>query len=266
MPNFYAHIRFCLAVRRRLEPSLRAVLTAERDAFLCGGFGPDPLYFYTGHHGPVKLRQVGLELHHQSGAEALEPFRRPILEERPYAASFAAGYLLHYLLDAHCHPFVRQVAGQGQITHFALEGEYDRYLLQRDGATYLDAFPKKQLPEAFLQLAAEMAPEVTPEIYQQSLREFRWVSLKMGNWAGKPVRHAVNAVSHVPAARPIRGMILNKEPDERTREHLLTLDRLTEEAVEPAVEELARFFEAVRENRPFSETLSRDFSGNGGEA
>ena len=31
MPNFYAHIRFCLAVRRRLPPDLRAVLTAERE-------------------------------------------------------------------------------------------------------------------------------------------------------------------------------------------------------------------------------------------
>lgn len=171
---------------------------------------------------------MGLALHHHTGAEALEPFRRPILENKPYAVSFASGYLLHYLLDAHCHPFVGQVVGQGQITHFALEGEYDRYLLRQDQATYLEVFPKKSLPAAFLRLAAEMAPEVTPEIYRQSLREFRWVSLKMGNWAGKPVRHAVNVVSHVPPARPIRGMILSKEPEEAVREHLLTLDRLTE--------------------------------------
>lgn len=265
MPNFYAHIRFCLAVRRRLPPSLRAVLTAERDSFLCGGFGPDPLYFYTGRHGPGKIRQAGLELHHHSGAQAMEAFRRPVLEQRPYAVSFSAGYLLHYLLDSHCHPYIKATAETGEITHFALEGEYDRYLLRQDQVGYREALPQKLLPRSFYALAAEMAPEVTPEIYRQALREFRWVSLKLGVWAGSPVRHAVNAVSHVPAARPIRGAVLDKEPpNQATMEHLKALDALTEEAVEIAAVELGRFFGAVQENMPFSEALGRDFSGNGG--
>lgn len=266
MPNFYAHIRFCLAVRKQLPPQLRAVLTAERDAFLCGGFGPDPLYFYTGRHSAALIRQAGVALHHHSGAAALERFREPVLENRPFAVSFSTGYLLHYLLDSHCHPYVNAVAAGGEITHFALEGEYDRYLLRQDGLGYREALPQKKLPGAFYALAAEMADGVTPEIYRKALQEFRWASLKFGDWAGKPVRHAVNAVSHVPPARPIRGMILGQELGEDAKKHIQTLDRLFDEAVEAAPAELERFLDAVKRGAPFSEALGRDFSGKEEEA
>ena len=106
-----------------------------------------------------------------------------------------------------------------------------------------------------------MADAVTPEIYQTALREFRWMSLKFGDWVGKPVRHAVNAVSHVPSARPIRGMILGQEPREDCLAHVQELDRLFCEAVETAAVEMGRFFGAIEQGMPFSEALGRDFSG-----
>lgn len=261
MPNYYAHIRFCLAVRKRLPPRLRAILTAERDSYLCGGFGPDPLYFYAARRKAGPVRQAGIALHRHSGAAAMEPFRRPLLEQRPYSLSFSTGYLMHFLLDAHCHPYVYQVAEQGEFSHFALEGEYDRYLMERDGLSLREALPKRRLPRALCLLASEMAPAVTPEIYQKALQEFRWVSLRLGGWAGTPLHGAVNAVSHVPPARPLRGMVLGKRPQPGLEKHLLALDGYVEEAVELAEVELGRFLEAVREGVPFSEALGRDFSG-----
>lgn len=264
MPNFYAHIRFCLAVRRQLPPRLRATLTAERDMFLCGGFGPDPLYFYAGHRGAGEIRREGLRLHHHSGAEAMERLRQPVLEKRPFAVSFSAGYLLHYLLDARCHPYVYQVVEQGRLSHFALEAEFDRYLLARDGLSYQQALPRKELPADFYGVAAEMFEGLTPEVYRRALGDFRWVSLKFGRWVGKPVRHAVNAVSRIPAAHPIRGMILSREVEEAAKPHLTELDRLCQEAVAPAAVELGRFFGAVEAGMPFSDALGRDFSGKEG--
>ncbi len=260
MPNFYAHLRLCQMVARQAPPELRAVLERDWDAFACGSFGPDPLYFYVGPRAG-QIRQAGLELHHHSGGAALERFRVPLKENRPFATAFSAGYLLHYLLDARCHPFVNQVAAQGRYTHFALEGEYDRYLLRRDGLDYEAALPQRTMPDAFYALAAQMAVPVTPEIYQRSLRDFRWLSLRFGHWAGKPVRHAVNAASHLPPARPIRGMILGKTPDVKLERYMLTLDRLSASAAETALVELGRFFGAVEQDMPFSEALGRDFSG-----
>lgn len=257
MPNYYAHIRFCLEVRKRLSPRLRAILTAERDAYLCGGFGPDPLYFSKG-----EARQAGIDLHHHSGAAAMEPFRKPLLEQRPYSLSFSAGYLMHYLLDAHCHPYVLAVAETGEFSHFALEGEYDRFLMARDGVTHSEALPKRPLPKELCILAAEMAPAVTPEIYARALREFRFVSLRLGNWAGTPLHGAVNAVSRIPPARRLRGMILGKEPQPGLTRHINDLEERFWEAVSLAEVELGRFFGAVEQKIPFSEALGRDFSGN----
>lgn len=262
MPNYYAHIRFCLLVRKRLGPKLRAILTAERDSYLCGGFGPDPLYFFSGGKPAGAVRQAGLDLHHHSGAAAMEAFRKPLLEQWPYSLSFSAGYLMHYLLDAHCHPYVYGVAAEGEFSHMALEGEYDRYLMEQDGLSLREALPKRPLPYDLCRLAAEMAPEVTPEIYRRSLEKFRWISLRLGGWAGTPLHGAVNAISRVPPARPLRGMILGRQPQPGLEVHVAALEQRFQEAVELAEVELGRFLEAVREDVPFSEALGRDFAGN----
>lgn len=261
MPNYYAHIRFCLLVRKRLPTKLRTILTAERDSYLCGGFGPDPLYFYAGAKSGA-VRRAGVELHHHSGAAAMEAFRTPLLEQRPYSLSFSAGYLMHYLLDAHCHPYVYSVAAEGEFSHFALEGEYDRYLMEKDGLSLREALPKRPLPYELCKLAAEMAPEVTPEIYRKSLAQFRWVSLRLGGWAGTPLHGVMNAVSHVPPARPLRGMVLGKQPQPGLETHLEALEQRFLEAVELAEVELGRFLGAARDGLPFSEALGRDFAGN----
>lgn len=262
MPNFYAHLRLCRTVARQAPPELRTMLEREEDAYICGGFGPDPLYFYIQGLGAARIRQAGTELHHHTGAAAMEPFRRPVKEGWPYAASFAAGYLLHYLLDARCHPFVNAVARQGRYTHFALEGEYDRYLLCRDGLDYPTALPQRELPPGLYRVAARMAEPVTPEIYRRALADFRYVALRLGRWAGTPVRHAFNAVSHIPAVRPIRGMVLGPQIDPKLQRYMLSLDRLWSSAAETAQAELERFFHAVEQDLPFSETLGRDFRGN----
>ena len=262
MPNFYAHLQLCRRVEQLVPEELGELLRREEDVFFCGGFGPDPLYFYVQGLHAGAIRQAGLDIHHHSGAEAMEVFRRPVKEHWPYARAFAAGYLLHFLLDSRCHPFVKRIAAQGQYTHFALEGEYDRYLLRHARLGYQDALPKKPLPPAFFALAAQMAEPVTPEIYEKALANFRWTSIKLGRWAGKPVRHVLNAASRIPPARPVRGAILPPETDHQLEHYLLSLDRLCAGAAEAAPGELEAFFRAVEEDRPFSLSRGRDYSGN----
>lgn len=149
MPNFYAHIRFCLAVRKQLPPRLRAILTAERDSFLCGDSGRTLFIFIPAAPGPEQSGRRDCPCITTAAAAAMEPFRRPVAEEWPFAVSFSAGYLLHYLLDSRCHPYVNAVAAQGEFTHFALEGEYDRYLLRQDALDYREALPERQMRRHF---------------------------------------------------------------------------------------------------------------------
>lgn len=261
MPNFYAHLLFGRQVSQAVSPGLRRVLVREWDSFCCGTFGPDPLYFYVGGKQSSAIRQAGMRLHRGSGKEAMECFRRPIQREFPYAVSFAAGYLLHYLLDSRLHPYVHQITDRGNITHFALEGEFDRYLLLRDGQAYGDAIPEKLMPERFYMTAAQMAPEVTPKIYQISLRRFRMMSCKLGGWAGGPLRHVLNTASVLPQARSVRGAILGKEPQRETMEHLDHLRRLFQSAADEAVGVLEEFLEDVQLDRALSGPLNTDFAG-----
>lgn len=262
MPNFYAHLLYGRQVFEQIAPSLRRVLGAEWDSFCCGCFGPDPLYFYIGGRPSAQLREAGLRLHHGSGRDAMERFRRPVKRNMPYAASFSAGYLLHYILDSGVHPYVRQVTEEGKITHFALEGEFDRYLLLRDGRSYPDAIPEKELPERFYDAAAGMTPELAPDDYRIALKRFRMVSCRMGGWAGTPVRYMVNAASIVPQIKAVRGAVLGKEPRGDALEYMDRMRRLVQEAVPVGVRELERFFDDVDQGRPFSNRLDRDFSGN----
>ena len=100
MPNFYAHLLYGREVCRKVQPSLQRTLLRQWDTFCCGNFGPDPLYFYVGGRQAGAVRQAGIRLHHGTGADALEAYRQPVKMGRPNAAAFAAGYLLHYMLDS----------------------------------------------------------------------------------------------------------------------------------------------------------------------
>lgn len=261
MPNFYAHLLFGRQVSQSVSPSLRRILVREWDSFCCGTFGPDPLYFYVGGKGASAIRQAGLRLHRGSGKDAMECFRRPIQRGSPYAVSFASGYLLHYLLDSRLHPYVHQIVDMGNITHFALEGEFDRYLLLRDGQAYEDAIPEKLMPEGFYETAAQMAPEVTSKIYQISLRRFRMTSCKLGTWAGGPLRHVLNTASVLPQARSVRGAILGREPTGEALEHLDHLRSLFQTAALEAVDVLEVFLEDVRLDQPLTGPLEKNYAG-----
>jgi hypothetical protein len=261
MPNFYAHLLFGREVSRRVSPELQRVLIREWDSYCCGNFGPDPLYFYVAGPRGARVRQAGIDLHHGSGKAAMEYFRKPLEQGMPYGVSFTSGYLLHYLLDSHMHPFVLETVAKGHVTHFALEGEFDRLLLRREGRDYRASIPQREFPPEFFTLASHMSPAVTPGNYQAALRRFRLVSFKMGEWAGTPFRYVVNAASKIPAAGAIRGSVLDHEPVPGLRRELQTMEQIFRETVEIAAVELDRFHQNIRDREPLSPELSRDYSG-----
>lgn len=255
MPNFYTHLRFGRHVAQSLPPELKNRVEREWDSFCCGNFGPDPLYF-------CQLRQTGLNLHHGTGAQALERYREAIATDQPYGVSFAAGYFLHHLLDSSLHPLVYRAMEETGCSHRQVEGELDRLLLERDEAWHREAMPVKSLPRAFYYMAGKMAPEVTPEHYAKGLKRFRFVSIKLCDWTGKPVRHAANLASRLPRIHGLYGAVLEKEPEERLRIYLTEMVQCYRETVEKAPERLEAFLDCARQGKPFPEGMQVDFSGN----
>ena len=239
-----------------VSPSLQTRLNQEYDSFLLGNFGPDPLYF-----GSADLRHAGLSLHHGTGAEALEVYRKAIQMDKPYAISFASGYFLHHFLDSRMHPIIYRAMEETDLTHRSLEGELDRLLLTGDGMDAKTAFPGKTMPEEFYMMAARMVPGVTAEQYRNGLKNFRRVSLALVGFTGTPVRHAVNAVSRIPGAHGARGAVLKKGPAQKAAPWLRNMEQILHSAIADAPAALEAFLSDAKSGREFAPNLLCDFSG-----
>ena len=144
MPNYYAHLKFGGKVLEALPQGLADAIAAEREAFDLGCLGPDPLFFYQPLR-PNAVRREGVQMHRRSALPAAERLRQAVEEGQPQAVGYTAGFLCHLALDSACHGYVDERAAEGPISHMAMEGEYDRMLMEDDG---LDPCGRAHLPAA----------------------------------------------------------------------------------------------------------------------
>ena len=82
----------------------------ERDAFLLGSQGPDPL-FYLMLLPPLKVFELlGSDMHHVAPGPLLLSLRKAVDElpelDRSVGRAYLAGFVCHYLLDRAVHPLV----------------------------------------------------------------------------------------------------------------------------------------------------------------
>ena len=118
----------------------------ERDAFLLGNQGPDPLFYLKMLPPLVEFERLGTTLHHECPSELLVSLRRAadaIPEpRRSVARAYVAGFVCHYLLDRAVHPFVffweRGICeagvdgldlGDHNVVHAEIERELDEMML-----------------------------------------------------------------------------------------------------------------------------------------
>lgn len=133
MPSNYAHYRFGAEMLATLPGDIRRSVQRFRRLYDVGLHGPDIFFYYD----PViktRVGKLGSRYHAQSGREFFSHVcRQWRLEPTEAGLSYLYGVLCHYSLDSHCHPTVEQISGIGAATHFELETEFDRYLLELDG-------------------------------------------------------------------------------------------------------------------------------------
>ncbi len=118
----------------------------ERDAFLLGNQGPDPL-FYLVLLPPLKeFEQLGTNMHHIPPSALFASLRKatdglPEVDQ-PIGRAYLAGFTCHYLLDRAMHPFVyyweRSICAAGVesldesdagIVHAEIERDLDEMVL-----------------------------------------------------------------------------------------------------------------------------------------
>lgn len=124
MPDILTHDFFARDVADRAKAELPLATLDERDAFLLGSQGPDPLFYIKLYPLMAKWAQLGSLMHDKRPASLLAAMREAVnrlpKREKDVGAAYLAGFSCHWLLDSMVHPFVN--AWARALTHAGVPG------------------------------------------------------------------------------------------------------------------------------------------------
>ena len=118
----------------------------EREAFLLGNQGPDPLFYLAADPLLHRYAKYASIMHKEKTPELLLSMRDAIaplpLKDVAVARAYIAGFLCHYMLDSTAHPFIYY--WQNMLTFQGVEG------LDESAKNQVHAEIEKDLDEAIL--------------------------------------------------------------------------------------------------------------------
>ena len=133
----------------------------ERDAFLLGNQGPDPLFFLLINPKMSSWRTLGSRMHKERTTDLIAALHRFVAMldeyEQPIGNAYAQGFLCHYMLDSMMHPLVYSRvyalcdAGVDNLTrndarevHAEIEREFDEMVLTAKRDQTIAEYPAVQ--------------------------------------------------------------------------------------------------------------------------
>lgn len=133
MPALYAHDRFGEKVAEKTDGELKRIIFKYYKQYEVGLQGPDILFFYRPYHGN-KVAKYGSHLHAVSALSFFEHAASVVNEYGRDSAQYAylLGFICHFTLDSECHPYVSEMMEREQVSHLAIESEFEKYLLKKD--------------------------------------------------------------------------------------------------------------------------------------
>ena len=263
MPNYYAHLTFGQRVLADLPAGLSELIEQEREAFDLGCLGPDPLFFYQPIR-PNAVRREGIKMHRRSALPAVERLRQAIEDGVPMSTGYGAGFLCHLALDSACHGYVDDRAADGPISHMAIEGEYDRMLMERDGLNAAEQSPLPSAPanRAVWEAASQAFVHASPDQMRRAYRSMAFFSGFLARSNGRMTGKVIGAVSHMLPIPSAKGIALKETPHPSAQESNADLNRLLEAAIPETAEQITAFFQAISAETPVPRWFDRDFMGN----
>ncbi len=134
MPAFYAHYHFGEVVLKELRTNVKQIVLAHRELFDIGVQGPDIFFYYH----PLKKNEVnsfGHTMHHSNASDFFKKTRRYMAaynDHKDAMLSYLLGFLAHFVQDSIYHPYIAKKVQVSDVSHFAIESEYDRHLMAVD--------------------------------------------------------------------------------------------------------------------------------------
>jgi hypothetical protein len=262
MPSTYAHDIFARQVMERLPEPLLHICEEYPTQFLFGSQGPDFFYFY---HPERKnnYTELGALMH----SCTLNRFLRqilPILElygtdSMEYA--YILGFICHFALDSHCHPYVIPAVKELGFPHIAMETEFDRHLMERDGKNPLsyplqDLIPTDQKTKKCLH---HVFPDVPEDVIARCLTTYHffrhlWVTPSRARY-----RITKAVLRPFPRSDYFCNFLIGEKPHPLAKTTNKEMDHLYETALSEAVSYLESFHKSFTKKEPLDVRFEKNF-------
>ena len=260
MPSTYAHYRFGTQLLPSMPGDVRRTIQRFRQMFDVGFHGPD-IFFYNSPLFKGNAGFLGVKYHEQTGQEFFARVCRNLrLEPSEAATAYLYGLLCHYCLDTVCHPYVRQVAAKGEISHAQLETELERRLLEMDGkvpAQSQDLSQHIALTAGECETVARFYPPATPKHIKDSVGGMAFFVKLLA--APEGMRRNVLRKGMGVVARQFTGMLMTQKPLPLSAPYLPELLEKYDQAASMFPEMLSQLQAHMTYSAPFGQEFSGPF-------
>ena len=250
MPSTYAHYRFGEKVLEKLPEEIRATVEKNRELYDIGQHGPDFFFFYKP-FGKNSIQANGSRMHRTIFKSFLIPAAEKIRAdnikvEKDKDLAYILGFICHYALDNACHGYIEKKIHVSGIRHNVIEGDFERYLLVKDGKDPV----KEKIIDGILTPSPENAAVISSFFPGIPAKEIESALKQMVRF--HHILYAPNAIKRNLLLAGLRitglyggvqGHVMRPKANPACADSSLRLYRLMELAEDRAVELILAFFE-----------------------
>lgn len=134
MPTTYAHWAFGRECIENMPKNLQEIIHENRDIYNLGVHGPDIFFYDLLNSKAVKygtsMHDIPAEEFFKKGKEAFKNHN-----EKAEMLAYLMGFLTHFTLDSTVHGYVERKKEVSNVSHNAIEAQWDRHLMLMDYRT-----------------------------------------------------------------------------------------------------------------------------------
>lgn len=269
MPSNYAHYVFGKEVFKMQSSKVKQIIKHHKELYLIGLHGPD-IFFYYEPFSKNTVNQMGNDLHDRSGFSFFAP-AADIIRKQKHApdtgisaealTAYILGFLCHFSLDTCCHGYIEKKMAVSHLSHIAIETEFDRRLLVKDGFS-----PYKHRLTSHIRPSGKVSAHIAcffPEVSKKQVS----ISLKTMIFCDKllltPNRLKRSLISNgmrlFGCYENFHDLVMKEKPDPRCIDSNMRLEKLMQKAIPLCLSLTESFLSYLEESNTLDVAFTRTF-------
>ncbi|NYB73833.1 zinc dependent phospholipase C family protein [Sedimentibacter hydroxybenzoicus DSM 7310] len=261
MPTTYAHYTFGQKVLKNLNDEIKNIINENIDLYNTGLHGPDILFY----HKPLKpnpISRMGHYLHEQPANIFFENARNVIINSDDFNAScsYIMGFICHFMLDSHCHPYIRLVESD-KLTHGEIETEFDRFIMLKHNKKPVSFRPVSHI------IPSEYSAGIISSFFEgisseNILRSLKSMKFNLNLLVAPSILKRYIIFSGLKLSgnyKKMRGLIMNYESNVECIELNKNLCDLYKKATVKAIESIHEYYNSLNTKNNVNSYFNRNF-------